>query len=122
MKRNEWKLKKQQNISVDIQLRVNNTTIATWTLTTSMANYTVITSSTGSITLYFTNDASGRDVQCDYIQVNASTRQAEAQSVNTAVYQNGKCGGSYSEWMHCNGYIGFGNLPKTSVVDLPQLR
>jgi hypothetical protein len=101
--------------SESIQLRVNNSTIATWTLTTSMANYTATTSSTGSITVNFTNDASGRDVQCDYIQVNGSTRQAENQSVNTALYANGRCGGgSNSEWMHCNGYIGFGNVPKES--------
>ncbi len=76
-----------------------------------MANYTFTTSATGSITLNFTNDASGRDVQCDYITVNGATRQAESQATNTAVYQSGKCGGSNSEWMHCNGYIAFGNVP-----------
>jgi endo-1,4-beta-xylanase len=35
--------------SESIQLRVNNSTIATWTLTTSMANYTATTSSTGAL-------------------------------------------------------------------------
>lgn len=99
------------NGSESIQLQVNNSTIATWTLGTSMQNYTATTSSTGGINVRFTNDASGRDVQVDYIQVNGSTRQAEAQSTNTALYANGQCGGgSNSEWMHCNGYIGFGNV------------
>jgi hypothetical protein len=96
--------------SESIQLQVNNATIATWTLSTSMQNYTASTSSNGGINVRFTNDATNRDVQVDYIQVNGSTRQAENQTTNTGVYQNGACGGSRSEWMHCNGYIGFGNV------------
>ncbi len=92
-----------------IQLRVNNTTINTWTLSTSYQNYTATTSTTGGITVNHTNDSGSRDVQVDYITVNGATRQAESQTTNTAVYQNGACGGSNSEWMHCNGYIGFGN-------------
>jgi GH35 family endo-1,4-beta-xylanase len=59
----------------------------------------------------FTNDANGRDVAVDYIIVNGETRQAEAQSYNTGFYTNGRCGGGgNSEWMHCNGAIGFGNV------------
>jgi hypothetical protein len=51
-------------------------------------------------------------VQVDYIQVNSSTRQSEAQTYNTGLYANGSCGGgSNSEWMHCNGAIGYGNTP-----------
>ena len=93
-------------------MRVNNNNIATWTLTTSMQNYTAQTGQTGGITVNFTNDATGRDVQVDYIQVNGATRQAESQATNTGLYANGRCGGgSNSEWMHCNGYIGFGNAP-----------
>lgn len=99
------------NGSEEIYLKVNNNTIATFALTTSMTNYTASTDLTGGITIEFYNDASGRDVQVDYIQVNGSTRQAENQSYNSAVYQNGGCGnGSYSEWMHCNGIIGFGDV------------
>jgi endo-1,4-beta-xylanase len=104
------------NGSESIQLQVNNTTIQTWTLSTTMQNYTATTSSTGGINVRFANDATGRDVQVDYIQVNGSTRQAENQSTNTGVYQNGQCGGSNSEWMHCNGYIGFGNVTAASVA------
>jgi len=94
------------NGSEQLQLRVNGSTIATWTMSTSYQNYSA--NGSGTVRLYFTNDASGRDIQVDYIQVDGTTYQAENQSANTAVYQNGSCGGSYSEWMHCNGYIEFG--------------
>jgi hypothetical protein len=95
-----------------ISLTVNNQTVGSWTLNTSMNNYTATTSLSGGINVNFTNDGGSRDVQVDYIQVNGSTRQAEAQSTNTALYANGRCGGGgNSEWMHCNGYIGFGNTP-----------
>lgn len=98
-----------------INLRVNNNAIQTWTLGTSMQNYTATTSATGGITVQYTNDVSGRDVQVDYIQVNGSTRQAENQSYNTGAYINGSCGGGgNSEWLHCNGQIGFGNTPNSS--------
>jgi GH35 family endo-1,4-beta-xylanase len=94
-----------------VSLRFDNTNVATWTLTTSLQDYSASTNLNGSITLAFTNDASGRDVQVDYITVNGSTRQAEAQSYNTAFYTNGSCGGGgFSEWMHCNGVIGFGTV------------
>jgi endo-1,4-beta-xylanase len=108
------------NGTESIQLQVNNSTIATWTLGTSMQNYTATTSATGGINVRFTNDATNRDVQVDYIQVNGSTRQAESQNTNTGVYQNGGCGGSLSEWMHCNGYIGFGNVAGSSARGVPE--
>jgi endo-1,4-beta-xylanase len=89
-----------------IRLNTSSGTIATWTLGTGMANYTASSSST-SCTVCFFNDATNRDVQVDYVVFQGSTRQAESQSYNTGVWQNSKCGGSYSEWMHCNGCIGF---------------
>jgi hypothetical protein len=55
----------------------------------------------------FDNDDGDKDVQIDYIIVGGQTRQAEDQSYNTGVYQDGECGGSYSEWLHCDGMIGF---------------
>ena len=49
-----------------------------------------------------------RDVVVDHIAVNDVIHQAEAQTNNTAAWGNGKCGGGQStEWIHCNGYIGF---------------
>jgi endo-1,4-beta-xylanase len=94
-----------------VNLRIDNNTIATWTLGTGMSNYSASSYNTGGINVEFFNDADNRDVQVDYLVVNGSTRQAENQSYNTAVWQNGSCGGSNSEWMHCNGIIGFGDTP-----------
>jgi len=95
-----------------ITLSVNNQAVQTWTLTTSMQNYTASTNLNGGITVNYTNDGGSRDVQVDYIIVNGQTRQSEAQSYNTGLYANGRCGGgSNSEWMHCNGAIGYGNTP-----------
>ncbi|HEX5057418.1 MAG TPA: glycoside hydrolase family 11 protein [Gammaproteobacteria bacterium] len=95
-----------------ITLRVNNTNVATWTLNTTMTNYTASTSLSGGITVNYTNDGGSKDVQVDYIIVNGQTRQSENQSYNTGLYANGSCGGGgYSEWMHCNGAIGYGNTP-----------
>jgi len=95
-----------------ITLRVNNQNVQTWTLGTGMTNYTASTSLSGGITVAYTNDSGNRDVQVDYIIVNGQTRQSEAQSYNTGLYANGRCGGgSNSEWMHCNGAIGYGNTP-----------
>src|SRR5688572_7234423 len=94
-----------------ISLRVNNSNVATWTLTTSLQNYSASTTLTGNVTVAFTNDATGRDVQVDYIVVNGQTRQSENQASNTGLYANGSCGGgSNSEWMHCNGAIAYGAL------------
>ncbi|MGE5845618.1 MAG: glycoside hydrolase family 11 protein [Ignavibacteria bacterium] len=95
------------NGSEQIRLKVGGTTIATWTLTTSMVTRTASTSLSGGILVEFFNDASGRDVQVDYIQVPSGTWQAENQSYNTGVWQNNNCGGSNSEWLQCNGAIGF---------------
>lgn len=95
-----------------ITLKVNGTAVQTWTLTTTMTNYTATTSLSGGSLVEYTNDSGSRDVQVDYISVNGSIRQSEAQSYNTGVYQSGACGGGngMSEWMHCNGAIGYGNL------------
>jgi len=93
----------------NINLRVDNTTVASWNLTTTMSNYSWSGDNSGGITVQFDNDASGRDVQIDYIQVNGQTRQSENQSYNTGVWQNNSCGGSNAEWLHCDGSIGFGD-------------
>jgi endo-1,4-beta-xylanase len=94
-----------------VRLVVGGKTVGDWTLGTGMSDKSVtLWSSKGDCYVEFYNDASGRDVQVDYLKVCGSTRQAESQSYNTAVWQNGSCGGSNSEWMHCNGIIGFGNV------------
>ncbi|MES2673896.1 MAG: glycoside hydrolase family 11 protein [Pseudomonadota bacterium] len=92
-----------------IILKVGGASVANWTLTTSLQNYSYTGGATGDIQVQYDNDATGRDAIIDYITVNGETRQAEDMDYNTAVYGNGSCGGgSNSETMHCNGIIGFG--------------
>ncbi|MGD9211127.1 MAG: endo-1,4-beta-xylanase [Desulfobacteraceae bacterium] len=95
-----------------INLMVGNEIIADWYLSSSYENYTVTTTAAGGIAVVYDNDDGGdRDVQIDYIEVDGQTRQAEDQSYNTGAYANGKCGGgSNSEWLHCEGAIGFGDV------------
>lgn len=90
--------------SETIELRVNNSTVASWTLTTAYQNYS--DSGNGTVSVHFVNDNGSRDVQVDYVTIGGTTYQAENQATNTGVWQNA-CGGSYSEWLHCNGYITF---------------
>jgi len=95
-----------------IYLSVGDNQIGDWNLSTSYQNYSASTNNTGGSLVCFDNDGGDKDVQIDYITVNGSTRQAEAQSYNTGVWQNNACGGGdgKSEWLHCNGCIGFGDI------------
>jgi hypothetical protein len=91
-----------------LELHVDGTIIGTWTMSTSYQDY--YAEGHGTIEVHFTNDdelEDGMDIQVDYIVYNDVTYQAEDQETNTAVYVDGACGGSYSEWLHCNGYIRF---------------
>jgi endo-1,4-beta-xylanase len=102
--------------SEQIRLNVGSTTVATWTMSTSMREYSASTSASGGITVNYINDATGRDVQVDWVRAGSTTWQAENQTTNTGVWQNNRCGGSRSEWMHCNGYIGF-SAYKSAEID-----
>lgn len=103
-----------------IDLRINGVTKATWKLSTAYNNYSVAAtaSSSDTVRVYFINDNGARDVQLDYIIVNGTTLQAEAQVTNTAFWNTAtqKCGGSNSEQMGCNGYIQFkaGSAPPST--------
>jgi hypothetical protein len=93
-----------------INLRIAGRTVASWTLGTSTSNYTYSGGAAGDIQVEFDNDGGSRDVILDSVYVNGETRQAEDMEYNTSTYANGSCGGgSYSETMHCNGVIGFGD-------------
>jgi endo-1,4-beta-xylanase len=95
--------------SESIQVKVNGTTKGTFTLTTAMKEYVVYGTAGATIRVEFTNDATGRDVQVDYVKINNTTRQAEAQPINTGNYGNGGCRTAPGEWLYCNGYIEFTN-------------
>ncbi|MBN2535506.1 MAG: polysaccharide deacetylase family protein [Spirochaetales bacterium] len=91
-----------------LEIQANGTTVGSFTMSTSYADYSA--SGSGTIRVVFTNDdqlENGMDIQVDYVDINGTRYQAEDQATNTAVYVNGACGGEYSEWLHCNGYIEF---------------
>ncbi|WP_347330911.1 glycoside hydrolase family 11 protein [Marinimicrobium locisalis] len=91
-----------------VNLLVGGSVVADWSLTTSLANYTYTGGASGDVQVEFDNDGGDRDVILDSVYVNGETRQAEDMEYNTATY-DGECGGgSYSETMHCDGVIGFG--------------
>jgi hypothetical protein len=93
-----------------IDVNVGGNTITSWTLGTGMADWNTSTQYSGGLNVCFTNDTTDRDIQIDYVRVGGETRQSENQSYNTGVWQNDSCGGSYSEWLHCNGCIGYGDV------------
>ncbi|MBN1805970.1 MAG: BACON domain-containing protein [Sedimentisphaerales bacterium] len=95
-----------------IRLTINNSIVNIWTLTTSFADYNACSTFVGNCKVKYFNDDDddGKDVQVDYITMDGVILQAEDQAVNTGVWQNDQCGGSYSEWMNCDGYIDFGDV------------
>jgi hypothetical protein len=91
-----------------INLTVGGTVVASWRLATGFANYDVTTALRGGINVVYTNDGGTRDVVVDYAEIAGTRHQAEQQTSNTAAFGNGYCGGGQlTEWMHCNGYLGF---------------
>ncbi|WKN44946.1 glycoside hydrolase family 9 protein [Tunicatimonas pelagia] len=95
--------------SDQLQLRINDQTVKTWTVSgSSYQEYTHSVSSGGNVKLYFPDN--GTDMEVDWLQVEGTTYQAEAQEVNTATWQNGSCGGSFSQTMFCEGHIDFGTI------------
>jgi len=101
---------KGSNGEESITLSVGGVAIKTWTMSTTNRDYTAQTDVSGDIEVAFTNDATGRDVQLDYVSVNGDIRQTEDMPDNTSTYSGSCGGGSYSEMMHCNGVIGFGPI------------
>lgn len=111
--------------SESVTLYIGASAIKTWTLSSSMQNYGVTTNAVGEVRVEFTNDSGDLDVQVDYVSVDGDIRQAEDQQENTGVYDGSCGGGSYSEMLHCNGYISFGNrngvTVSSSSSDLPSI-
>ncbi len=82
------------------------------TLSTSYKEYKVqVNNASGNFKVAFVNDAGGRDVYIDWLQVGTTKRQAESRATNTGAWANGECGGgSRTEVLQCNGYIDFGTM------------
>jgi len=91
-----------------LEIQANGNTVASFTMSTEYADFS--TNGSGTIRVVFTNDdeqENGMDIQVDYVDIDGTRYQAEDQATNTGVYVDGACGGSNSEWLHCNGYIEF---------------
>lgn len=94
-----------------LNIYLNNTLTKTLNLTANFKEYGI--SGTGELKVEFINDNGTRDVQVDYVIIDDLKLEAEEQKVNTGVWQNDTCGGSYSEWLNCNGYIIFNSTSDT---------
>ncbi|MEJ0085657.1 MAG: glycoside hydrolase family 11 protein [Pseudomonadota bacterium] len=96
-----------------IHLLINGQSVNSgWWLTTAFQEYTVTVLGDGDINVKYDNDGGTKDVVIDWVRVDSQVpRQAENMQYNTGAFANGRCGGgSYSEWMHCNGVTGFGKI------------
>lgn len=91
-------------------------TLGTWTVTTVFQDYTIAGS--GEIQVHLTNDDAdnSNDLETDYVILDGTTYQAEDMVINTGTWQNNSCGGSFNQWMHCNGYIQFPSAGSTVTV------
>ena len=102
-----------KGVSDQLALRIDGQTIKTWTVNgssyaTYSTNLTESQSQSSDVRLYFADTDNATDMQVDYLEMNGTRHETEAQAINTATYQNGSCGGSYSERLYCQGYVDFG--------------
>jgi len=96
-----------------INLLINGVAVnGGWWLGTSYQEYTATVSGDGDINVQFDNDGGLRDVVIDWVKVdNQTPRLAKNMQYNTGAFANGRCGGgAYTQWLHCNGVIGFGRI------------
>ena len=99
--------------SEQIEIRYNDQRVGDRiTLSTTYQEYKVqVNNANGNFKVAFVNDGGNRDVYVDWLQVGATKRQAESRDTNTGAWANGVCGGgTRTEVLHCNGYIGFGTM------------
>ena len=98
-----------------LELRIDGTAVANWTVTTEWAEYRHPVASDAAIDIVetrFTNDGGvARDLQVDYIEVNGNVFEAEASSTRTSGTYSRDTGcserASDSQWLHCNGGFTF---------------
>ncbi len=89
-------------------LQIGGETVKSWTVSKSMQNYSYSGDESGSVRVAITNDqGKGHDLVVDKLTVDGTVYEAKLQAINTGVWQNGSCGGSNSQWLHCGGYIEF---------------
>ncbi|WP_298545589.1 endo-1,4-beta-xylanase [uncultured Aquimarina sp.] len=105
-----------------MSLQIGGSDVKTWnSIGTAFANFQYTGNDSGAIRVRFINDGNqnqcDKNIQIDYISINGNVYQAEGQEINTGVYQNGSCGGAYSQSLHCGGYIQFNDLNRTNSIE-----
>ena len=92
-----------------LEVRIDDEAIGAVTLSTTLDNYQLQTTRVGELKVALVSDAiDSTGIQLDYVAFNDVIKEAEDQTENTAVIQNGSCGGILSDVMNCSGYINFG--------------
>ena len=94
-----------------VSLRVNNTNVATWTMTTACR--TTPRRRTSPAPSPSRSPMTPLAATCRWTTSSSTGKRARPRrrASNTGLYANGSCGGGgFSEWMHCNGAIAFGNV------------
>ncbi|WP_299255861.1 cellulase family glycosylhydrolase [uncultured Aquimarina sp.] len=94
-----------------IEVRYNDASIDNAiTLTNSFVNYNFsVSETTGNFKVAFINDDIGRDVEIDWLEIDGERIQAESREENTGAWDETCGGGSFTQVIHCNGYINFGS-------------
>ncbi|WP_081415600.1 cellulase family glycosylhydrolase [Aquimarina latercula] len=101
-----------------IEVRYNDVRIDNAiTLTNNFANYSLsVPETSGNFKVAFINDDTGRDVEIDWLEINGERIQAESREENTGAWEVSCGGGSFTQAIHCNGYINFGNGANSNQV------
>ena len=92
-----------------LELRLDDVTVKSWNIGSYYEEYShsgIIGSK--SVKIFFQDN--GTDAKLDYINVGGTVYQAEDQAENTSAWDGSCGGGSFTENMHCAGYIGFGTI------------
>ena len=95
----------------EMELLVDDQSVARWTVSPDWQNYTIRTSLGDNVKVAFTNDLTtrrngrtiDRNLRVDRITLNGQVLQAEDQAENTGSFSQGRCGGVPSEWLYCGG-------------------
>jgi hypothetical protein len=111
-----WGYEKGKHWKPNAYLIGQGGTVGSWTVGTAYQDY--VASGSGNLQVAFTNDSANNanDLEVDYVIIDGVTYQAEDMPINTGVYQNNSCGGSFSQIMNCDGYIQFPSVNQSMTI------
>lgn len=111
-----WGYEKGKHWKPNAYLIGQGGTVGSWTVGTAYQDF--VASGSGNLQVAFTNDTANNvnDLEVDYVIIDGVTYQAEDMAVNTGVYQNNSCGGSFSQIMNCDGYIQFPSVNQSMTI------